>query len=154
MPIVARSDSSIGLEEPSKPLEAIGMNRTKILLSVFVFVYPSLSYSDVITCSFTEPFITTTYDTSTQLFIVKDEDEKVASTIADVSFEVRARSRFVLLRRDKSEVQELVLNGHGSDGMSEKEYPYDVTWTWRGSHLVGGCRSNALRARETDESGP
>lgn len=129
------------------------MNATTILLGLVV-LYPSFSYADVITCNFTEPFITTTYDTSTQVLQIKGADEKTASAIADVSFEIRARSHFRLVRRDKTVVQELVLNGHGSDGMSDKEYPYHATWTWHGSNLIGGCRSNALQARETDESEP
>lgn len=97
----------------------------------------------VITCSFTEPFIRTFYDPARRtLTIVQDVDHRrqvqrgiTAETVSGVILE---------LRNDKGEiVQRLEHSFRGSDGMSDKPYPYAVTWTPRDPNmsetLNGGC---------------
>lgn len=125
--------------------------RKAIPFGAFLLCYATSAYCEVIRCTFTEPFLSTRYNTSTLTFEVRNEDDKVTSSVNNVSFEKRAGARFVLLAPDKSTIQSLNLNQQGSDGMSDKIYPYEVTWTWHGSELVGGCSSDTLSPREVDD---
>jgi len=105
---------------------------------------PASSSASVIICSFTEPFIRTFYDTVHQtLTIVPDVD---GSKDVQRSIVVTQISKSVLeLHNDKGEiVQRLEHSFQGSDGMSDKLYPYAVQWTPRDPNmpeeLSGGCR--------------
>ena len=108
-----------------------------------ILVCAAPASAQIITCSFTEPFIRTFYDPARKtLTIIQDVDHRrevqrgiTAETVSAVILE---------LRNGKGEiVQRLEHSFRGSDGMSDRSYPYAVTWTPRDPAmpeiLNGGC---------------
>jgi hypothetical protein len=98
----------------------------------------------VITCSFTEPFVRTFYDPPRKtLTIVEDADRQkrvqkgiTANQVSTAILELRNANGEI--------VQRLEHSFRGSDGMSDKAYPYAVQWTPRDPNmpesLAGGCQ--------------
>ena len=64
----------------------------------------------------------------------------------NVSFQIKGAGQFELLSADKEVLQVLSLTGAGSDGMSDRVYPYEVQDIQMGLQSanggVGGCTSN------------
>lgn len=109
----------------------------------------SFAKADIIKCVFTEPFINTTYSMtqSTLTYTGIDHFKKVYK---NVSFQIKAPGVFELVRHGVV-MQTLKLTFHGSDGMSDLIYPYEV----KDSHPIltptngiGGCTSNYLHTTE------
>lgn len=121
----------------TKPLAAFS------LLSVF----SSPSFADIIKCSFTEPFAATTYSMAQQsLRIQTPSGTKV---LRNVSFQIMGPARFNIVANNGRILQRLALTFRGSDGMSDRVYPYEATFTpsSRGpQYNPGGCSSNYLPA--------
>lgn len=115
----------------------------KLLLSL-VLAIPGLVHADIITCNFTEPFITTTYSMAQQKLVVKDNVMNQSTELQNVSFQIKGAGRFELMDANRNVIQTIDLNNKGSDGMSDRVYPYDVQW--HAKNLFGGCESNFLRA--------
>jgi len=99
----------------------------------------------VITCSFTEPFIRTFYDPAKRtLTLVYDAEKKRREVVTGIRSRT-ASPKVIELRNEKQDViQRLELNNQGSDGMSDKTYPYEGRWTPGNpdlpEELWGGCR--------------
>ena len=98
----------------------------------------------VIRCTFTEPFATTTLNVRTHdLMIEFDSHEPRTETKRNVK--IFQKSPKILEIRDDSGnlIQVLDRNHKGSDGMSEKAYPYDALWMpgrdGVAAQLRGGC---------------
>lgn len=110
--------------------------------------------ADIIKCSFTEPFITTTYSMTQSTLTVKDDAGEKETVVKDVSFQIKSAGVFELVSKDGKVLQKLILNNNGSDGMSENIYPYEVQdYLWTGDSkqaLFGGCSSNALKVKIVD----
>lgn len=105
----------------------------------------SVAQADIIKCSFTEPFIITTYSMAQQT--LKSEVAGEKATIAkNVSFQIVGPGEFVLVAKDGSILQKLSLTNKGSDGMSDFDYPFEVTMGDKARKLHGGCSSNYLKA--------
>lgn len=64
-----------------------------------------------------------------------------------VEFTIRGPGTFTLADAQGKLVQRLVLSGKGSDGMSDRVYPYEVQWLRDGFTLAGACVSEAPRAK-------
>lgn len=96
--------------------------------------------ADVIKCSFTEPFITTTFDTSRNRMTVTYDVEKRQTTFDRVSMRQTGPRTFEL-RNAKGEVlQRMQRSCRGSDGMSDRKYPYEAKLI--AQKLYGGCTSS------------
>jgi len=117
----------------------------KFLLSLAIAA-PTLAQADVIKCQFTEPFITTTYSMVQQKLTWVDNVDNTTKTIKNVSFQIKGPGEFELLDANKNVIQTINLNFKGSDGMSDRVYPYDVQWNSKS--LYGGCESNFLKATQ------
>jgi hypothetical protein len=97
----------------------------------------------VITCSFTEPFVRTFYDPARKTLTIVQDVERRKQVQRDIAGKNVSKA-IMELRNDKAEiVQRLEHSFQGSDGMSDKSYPYAVQWTPRDPHmpetLNGGC---------------
>jgi len=122
----------------------------KTLLIVSFSLLASVSSADVIKCTFTEPFIDTTYSMTQSTLTYKNIDGKT-TVLKNVSFQIKDAGEFVLLSKDRKVLQELNLDHKGSNGMSDTVYPYSVkdnspVMTANGGY--GGCVSNYLKSRE------
>lgn len=112
---------------------------TAVLLSA------TIAQADIIQCTFTEPFVDTTYSTtqSTLTYKAAFGDTQV---IKNVSFQIKSAGVFELVAKDGTVLQTLTLNNKGSNGMSEDVYPYDVKdFNGLTNKGIGGCESNYLR---------
>ena len=113
-------------------------------LLISALLLPSIAKADVIQCAFTEPFMRTSYDTSLKRMTVTYDVEKRRQVLNEVSlreitpgvFEFRNANGQALLRMQRT--------CRGSDGMSDRVYPYDAQWMLQ--NLSGGCTSTRLKS--------
>lgn len=126
----------------------------KLFATTAVLLLSSISHADIIKCTFTEPFVTTTYST-TQSTLAYDDVSTGKSLVKNVSFQIKGPGTFELVDRKGQVLQTLTLNNQGSDGMSNNLYPYEV----RDSKIngfanggVGGCSSNHLKTKISDDN--
>lgn len=120
----------------------------KSLLAVPVLFFSFAAHADIIKCTFTEPFINSTYS-MTQSRLTYQDFEGRTRVYNNVSFQIKGTGRFELLTRSGRVIQSLRLNYQGSDGMSDRVYPYDVqdnSGLMGANNGRGGCQSNYLRA--------
>jgi hypothetical protein len=101
----------------------------------------SLSRSEIIKCTYTEPFITTIYNSDTHEVTISNNALKTVTKLANVSRRTIKPKVFELRNAKKTIVQTMELNHRGSDGMTDTVYPYDSQW----NKLHGGCTSSRLR---------
>lgn len=108
--------------------------------------------ADIINCSFTEPFFSLQYSTTTNELARTeydfDKDKMVTTKVKNISFQIKGPAKFQLLAADKTPIMNLDLNFKGSDGMSDFTYPYDAELLSEGNSMWGGCESNFLKATE------
>jgi hypothetical protein len=127
--------------------EGIQMKKT-ILATILLLA--SMSQADMIKCSFTEPFIMTTYSTSKSELTYEGADLKKFS-VKNVSFQIKSAGVFELVSKDGKVLQSLTLNNKGSNGMSDTIYPFEVkdnTSIMTANGGFGGCISNHLQSKE------
>ena len=111
----------------------------KTLLATAILLASSSSHADIIKCYFTEPFYTTVYSmTQSKLTTTEALTGKVVYR-KNVSFQIKGPGSFELLSLNGQVLQTLTLDYQGSDGMSDKIYPYTVSAPGIG---IGGCTSN------------
>lgn len=94
-----------------------------------------------ITCHYTEPFIETRYDTVTRILAMNRADaEHGAAPSAKMAVLAFTRTRLVIRSKRLGITQEMVLDHHGSDGASDRIYPFSARWTEPGRPVIyGGC---------------
>lgn len=119
----------------------------KALVLAAALLIPGLAQADIIKCIFTEPFINTTYSMTQSTLTVYEMGVKI-KTLKNVSFQIKGPGHFELWNAHKQIVQTVVLDNKGSDGMSDRNYPYSSEYNTKGGHgmLYGGCTSNFLQA--------
>ncbi len=113
------------------------------LVATLLCAFPTFAQADIITCKFTEPFVTTVYSTTQSTLTVRHELEGREDVLRNVSIQIMKAGLFELWGPDRQPLQRLEINFHGSDGMSDREYPYSVEWI--STRLRGGCTSLHLR---------
>lgn len=121
---------------------------------------------DTLTCIFTEPFLTITYNASSgEVIYLGAENYDVptdqiipvvlatsgslvpvltAGETIDTFYSIQG-SQFELLANDGSLILKLTLSMNGSDGMSDRVYPFDAEY----NGLQGGCDTIAYPAVDT-----
>jgi uncharacterized membrane protein len=103
--------------------------------------------ADVIKCFFTEPFFTIEYSTTSLRLKISGLEIPTAEE-TQVSFQIKAAGLFELHSQEHEVLMTLTLSGKGSDGMSDKVFPYEATLNAKrlipGTHR-GGCQSNFLK---------
>ena len=98
--------------------------------------------ADVIKCSFTEPFMTTSYDTSRKRMTVSYDVEKRRTILDRVSMRETKPKVFEFRNSSGQVLQRVERSCRGSDGMSDRVYPYEAQWI--AQKLYGGCTSTGL----------
>jgi len=118
----------------------------KAIILTAVLSITSISQADLIKCSFTEPFADTVYNSKTLDLTYEGPGFKKV-TIKNVSLEIMHASVFALVDKNGKTLQILNLNDRGSDGMSDKEYPYSVQdqSNMLGAVHTGGCVSSYIK---------
>jgi uncharacterized membrane protein len=114
-------------------------------LTVLVCALPTTSKADIITCIFTEPFVTTVFSMAQNTLTIHSPTEGRETVLRNVSFQIMGAAVFELWGSDRQLVQRLRLSHDGSDGMSDRKYPYAVEWGEK--NLQGGCTSLHLPTR-------
>jgi len=110
----------------------------------------SISQADIIKCVFTEPFVNTTYSTS-QSSLTYDSAGAGKKVIKNVSLQIKGAGLIDLVSKDGKVLQSLSITGKGSDGMSDRIFPYEVkdnSMVTGANGGIGGCESNYLKAKE------
>ncbi len=115
------------------------------IVAALVCALPTIAKADIIKCTFTEPFVTTVYSATQSRLTVRYETEGREDSIRSISFQILGAGLFELWGQDRRRLQRLELSYQGSDGMSDRVYPYAVEWIGKG--LRGGCTSLHLKAR-------
>lgn len=96
--------------------------------------------ADIIRCNYTEPFISTVYSMTQSTLTIDDHSAGIRNVYRNISFQILGPGRFELWNPNRVVVQRMNLNFRGSDGMSDRVYPYQGR---RGGQF-GGCTSNFL----------
>ena len=124
----------------------------KAALILSTLILSGLAHAETFTCSFTEPFVTETYNTVTQQLVINDISTTTNTTIKNVTFQITALNTFVLADANGKTLSVLVLNNQGADGMSNNVYPYSVTTNTIGgpNSGIGGCSSERLPVKNVN----
>ena len=105
----------------------------------------------IISCLFTEPFIGTVYYSRTRTLTVTYDVDKRREKLSNISISAAGGETFELRNTNKVTIQRLERSYAGTDGMSDRVFPYEVTWTpGRRSlpaTLFGGCESDTEKAK-------
>ncbi len=97
-----------------------------ITILALVVLNSGLALAEDIQCHFTEPFAVTTYSSANHSLTVELAGEKT-KIITNVSLQSeKTAKKFKLISADGIVLQNLELNYAGSDGMSDRIYPYAV----------------------------
>ncbi len=115
----------------------------KLIIAAFLST-PFASQADIIRCTFTEPFVSLTYSMTQSRLTLENHSTGRTSVTRNVSFQILGAGRFELWNSSRRVLAQLNLNFRGSDGMSDRVYPYSVR---RSGGQRGGCTSNYLHAR-------
>jgi uncharacterized membrane protein len=114
------------------------------LFSATALLVSATANADVIVCHQTEPFITETFNTDKGTVKVEDANLPAPTIEKGLKFVIRGAGKFEILSADGKVRRALELTGQGSDGMSDREYPFDGGAGINGSI---GCESTALKAK-------
>lgn len=120
----------------------------KLFLASSIVMLASVSQADVIKCSFTEPFVNTTYSMTASTLTYKDF-EGGKKVVKNVSFQIKSAGVFELMDKKGKVLQTLTLTNKGSDGMSDTIFPFEVKDTdpmMTANNGIGGCTSNYLKS--------
>lgn len=115
----------------------------KLILAVAMLL-ASVGHAEVFSCTFTEPFLKTAYDTSNKTFTtmaLSPKGNKVVTVISGVELQSKSANAFSLVAGEVI-LQTLTLDNQGSDGMSDIAYPYSAKTS---ADLIGGCFSGELK---------
>ena len=109
-------------------------------LLAFALFAPAVARAETLTCTYTEPFVNTVYQTGGRRLTLTRAVEKEVHR-----FRVSARVRdghIELVHRPQALRQTMIRDGKGSDGMSDTIFPWSATLAWKGLpyRLHGGCR--------------
>ncbi len=122
---------------------------TFALALILALTTSSQALADVITCHFTEPFISTTYTLNDQSLTITTLGENAPAVIKDVSFQILGPGQFELTSKEGKTLQKLDLNFKGNNGMSDDIYPYEARYEATGRTLYGGCQSLLLKMKRS-----
>lgn len=125
----------------------------KKFIVLFSLIATSSAHADIINCVFTEPFVNSSYSMAQSSLTYKNF-ETGTTVIKNVSFQIKSAGVFELVAKNGKVLQRIALNNQGSDGMSNRSYPYDVkdsSMDKNANSGYGGCSSNSLKASEDSD---
>ncbi len=142
---------------------ALSAFASTLLVSAFATQAEASAYAEVYSCSFTEPFVSFDYDSSKGTLSTCTPDmmvEKPNGTVEcksvvteGVSLRVTAGNAFELVDNAGVVLYELQLTNQGSDGMSDRVYPFDgiaKSSEYMPLDYLGGCSSTSLPAKDIE----
>ncbi len=124
------------------------MKANKLFLVFSSIFISNMAAADVIKCMFAEPFGSSTYSMTQSVLKYDMADEQKSKTIKNVSFQIKGPGEFELISKEGKVLQKISLTKNGSDGMSDRVYPYEVTDSSMlvyANNGIGGCSSNYLK---------
>ena len=117
--------------------------------AILTLATASIVAAETFTCEFTEPWVTLTYSASSGRVMMKEDRARSGRIVArHVSLRHAGPGVILLFDARGAQVARLELTGKGTDGMSDKIYPYSIT-----THLIanssgsGGCYTTLLKSR-------
>lgn len=111
-------------------------SRTLALTAALVLISTPKVGAAIYECAYTEPFLTTVYDSAARTLTVVHDVEKRRDIIRGVRMS-KAAAGALELRNRNAVVQRIDLRSRGSDGMSGRTYPYKGEWL--AENAQGGC---------------
>jgi len=105
------------------------------------------AHAETFTCVFTEPWVTLTYSTSSKILVSSNSSLAPEEKYALKRVSVRESQPGIILwfKANGEQIARLELTRHGTDGMSETIYPYDIKTTIvKYSSGIGGCYTSLL----------
>ena len=126
------------------------------MLAIALVLSPAHGWAGTLTCRFTEPFLSITYDsqTGTATLVSADVTDPDTGTPVPEILAQGAKLQSVppddyqpklKLEKDGKTILELELTGQGSDGMSENIFPFEAKY----GGLIGGCETGKYPAFDT-----
>ncbi|WP_291515911.1 hypothetical protein [Bdellovibrio sp. ArHS] len=98
--------------------------------------------AESIYCTFTEPFLSVSYNSDTNKVKITSPDNGGAELNAIVKYKQGGIIRFEV--EGLTQYLDLYLNKEGSDGMSDFIYPFEGVIS---EQLYGGCETDSLKKR-------
>lgn len=128
--------------------------RLALLFMALSTLMPAAASAGVLSCQFTEPFLTIAFDSATGVVTFASPDEidvdtgKIVPRVIAEGAKLTRSDAWVgyptltLDAADGKRILEIRMNGQGSDGMSESVFPMEGVHEAR----VGGCESTKAPA--------
>lgn len=104
------------------------------------------AHAETFRCVFTEPFVTVSYSTTTRALVLHNDGDQSSNTIKGVEFAIVAKDAFVL-KKGGAILAHINHNNEGSDGMSDRLFPFEMITTLipgPAGGAYGGCESSLL----------
>ncbi len=129
----------------------------KKMLTLAVLFSATTSMAVEVTCQFTEPFVTVKYDIEKKQMQVAAEYFENIPVIENLDLKMVSFDRFDVVDASGSTSLQIIPDGKGSDGMSDRVFPYSAVLTLpnlnvKDLHLEGplhgGCETELRRATE------
>ncbi len=124
------------------------MKSNKFLVSISSIFISSMASADIIKCVFTEPFGSSTYSMTQSVLKYDMAETENSKSFKNVSFQIKGAGEFELVSKEGKVLQKISLTKNGSDGMSDRVYPYEVkdsSMVMNANSGIGGCSSNHLK---------
>lgn len=142
---------------------ALAAFASALLVSTVSTQAKASAFAEIYSCSFTEPFVDFDYNSSngtlstcTPDMMVEKPNGKIECKRAvteGVSLRVKAGNAFELVDNAGVVLYELQLTNQGSDGMSDRVYPFDgiaKSSEYMPLDYLGGCSSTSLPAKDSE----
>lgn len=96
--------------------------------------------AESIHCTFTEPFISVSYNSDTNIVKINSADTGNSELTGDLSFQKGGILRISM--EGLSQYIDVNLNKEGSDGMSDFIYPFEAVIS---ETIFGGCETDTIK---------
>ena len=116
----------------------------KYLLIALTLFTANAAKAEVFTCYQTEPFISEVYNVEKGTLKITEEVMKETKTLRNLKLVIKGEGRFEIRNAANKTIRVMILNNQGSDGMSDRIYPYSGT-SINGTNSAG-CESSELKA--------
>jgi uncharacterized membrane protein len=104
------------------------------------------AHADTFSCYQTEPFFTEVFNTDNGTAVITDSVMKKSKKLSGLKLIIKDAGKFEIRDASGKVIREMILNNQGTDGMSDKIYPFSAT----DNHGLwgAGCESTELKGRE------
>jgi len=103
--------------------------------------FSSASEARIIKCVYSEPLMAVEYNTATRALRIFRGTATKPDQMMRMRVRLFDRSRLEVFNAKLGVEQRLTLDHRGSDGASDKVYPYSSIWNESGVDVHGGCEA-------------